>query len=98
MSERGNDWVEQPRILRGARRSAMQARTQTINQMHAVVVGAPHDLNDQLQRLSAHQLITHAARFRVGDLDDARSVARWTLHLLTVAAGAPGRSHERCSA
>jgi transposase len=78
----GNDWVEQLRILRVARRSAIQARTQTINQMYAVVVGAPHDLHDQLHRLSRHQLLTHAARFRVGHLDDAHSVARWTLRLL----------------
>jgi transposase len=78
----GNDWVEQLRILRVARRSAIQARTQTINQMHAVVVGSPHDLHDHLQRLSRHQLITQAVRFRVSNLDDARSVARWTLRLL----------------
>ena len=78
----GNDWVEQLRILRVARRSAIQARTQTINQMYAVVVGAPHDLHDQLHHLSRHQLLTHAARFRVAYLDDARSVARWTLRLL----------------
>jgi transposase len=78
----GNDWVEQLRILRVARRSAIQARTQTINQMYAVVVGAPHDLHDQLHRLSRHQLLTQAARFRAGHLDDARSVARWTRRLL----------------
>lgn len=78
----GDDWVEQLRILRVARRSAIQARTQTINQMHAVVVCAPHDLHDQLQRLSRHQLITQALRFRVGQVHDGRSVVRWTLRLL----------------
>jgi transposase len=78
----GDDWVEQLRILRVARRSAIQARTQTINQMYAVVVGSPADLRDQLHRLSRHQLITQAARFRVGQVDDVRSVVRWTLRLL----------------
>ncbi len=78
----GGDWVEQLRILRVARRSAIQARTQTINQMHAVVVGAPADLRDQLHRLSPHRLIAQAARFRVGEVDSVRSVVRWTLRLL----------------
>jgi len=78
----GDDWVEQLRILRVARRSAIQARTQTINQMYAVVVGAPADLRDQLHRLSRHQLIAQAARFRVAEVDDVRSVVRWTLRLL----------------
>jgi hypothetical protein len=62
----GGDWVEQLPILRVARRSAIQARTQTINQMYALVVGAPADLRDHLHRLSRHQLISQAARFRVG--------------------------------
>lgn len=48
MPKAGDDWVEQLRILRIARRSAIQARTQVINQMYAVVVGAPADLRDQL--------------------------------------------------
>jgi transposase len=78
----GDDWVEQLRILRVARRSAIQARTQTINQMYAVVVGAPPDLHDQLLRLSRHQLINQATRFRVGQVDAVRSVVRWTLRLL----------------
>ena len=78
----GDDWVEQLRILRLSRRSAIQARTQTINQMYAVVVGAPADLRDQLHRLTRHQLITQAAHFRVGQVDDVRSVVRWTLRLL----------------
>jgi len=78
----GDDWVEQLRILRVARRSAIQARTQAINQMYAVVVGAPLDLHDPLQKLSRHQLVTQAARFRIGTVDDARTVVRWTLRLL----------------
>jgi transposase len=58
---------------------------------HAVVVGAPDDLHDQLHRLSRRQLFTQAAYFQVGHVDDARSVARWTLRLLA-------RRHQALSA
>jgi len=81
----GNDWVEQLRMLRVARRSAIQARTQAINQMHAVVVGAPQELRDTLQQLPRHELIKLAARFRVADAEDAPSTVRWTLRLLACA-------------
>ena len=60
----GNDWVEQLRILRVARRSAIQARTQAINQMHAVVVGAPQELRDTLKQYSRPELIKRAATAR----------------------------------
>ena len=78
----GDDWVEQLRILRLARRSAVRARTQTINQMHAVVVSAPDELQDALKRLSTIQLIRRASRFRVGSLSDGATTTRWTLRLL----------------
>ncbi len=80
----GNDWVEQLRVLRVARRSAIQARTQAINQMHAVVVGAPQELRDLLQPLPRHKLIKRAARFRVADASDAQTTVRWTLRLLAL--------------
>jgi transposase len=80
----GNDWVEQLRILRVARRSAVQARTQAINQMHAVVVGAPQELRDSLQQLPRHELILRAARFRVAGATDAQSTVRFTLRLLAL--------------
>ena len=80
----GNDWVEQLRILRVARRSAVQARTQAINQMHAVVVGAPQELRDSLQQLPRHELIRRAARFRVAGATDAQSTVRFTLRLLAL--------------
>jgi transposase len=80
----GNDWVEQLRVLRVARRSAIQARTQAINQMHAVVVGAPQELRDTLQQLPRHELIKRAARFRVADASDAQTTVRWTLRLLAL--------------
>src|ERR1035441_3470115 len=80
----GNDWVEQLRMLRLARRSAVQARTQAINQMHAVVVGAPPELHDALVQLSRVELIRCARRFRIGRLDTTASTTRWTLRLLAL--------------
>ena len=76
------DWVEQLRILRVARRSAVHARTQTINQMHAVVVEAPAELQDVLKPLSRVELIRRASRFRVGRLGEASTTTRWALRLL----------------
>lgn len=73
----GNDWVEQLRVLRVARRSAIQARTQTVNQMKALVLGAPPLLEDSLKPLSCAELIRRASRFRVVRLDDAASRC-WT--------------------
>lgn len=80
----GNDWVEQLRMLRLARRSAVQVRTQAINQMHAVVVGAPPELHDALVQLSRVELIRCACRFRIGRLDTTASTTRWTLRLLAL--------------
>ena len=78
----GDDWVEQLRVLRLARRSAVHARTQTINQMHAVVVSAPPQLHDVLKPLSRVELIRRSSRFRVGQLGAPATTVRWTLRLL----------------
>ena len=78
----GNDWIEQLRVLRVARRSAVQQRTQTINQMQALVLGAPAEVEDTLKQLSKAQLVRRASRFRVARLDGASSSVRWTLRLL----------------
>jgi transposase len=78
----GNDWVEQLRVLRVARRSAIQQRTQTVNQMQSLVLGAAAEIEDSLKQLSKAQLIRRARRFRIARLDDASSSVRWTLRLL----------------
>ena len=78
----GDDWVEQLRVLRLARRSAVHARTQTINQMHAVVVSTPPQLHDVLKPLSRVELIRRSSRFRVGQLGAPATTVRWTLRLL----------------
>jgi transposase len=54
------------RALRVARRSALRARTQAANQLHALVVTAPDSLRAQLRHLRLAQLVETAASFRPG--------------------------------
>jgi transposase len=60
--------VEMIRTLRVARRSAIRARTQAANQLHALVTTAPDDLRCQLRALPLAELAEKARRFRPGPL------------------------------
>jgi transposase len=60
----GDGRVEAIRTLRIARRSAIKARTQAANQLHALVVTAPDALRTRLRALSTAALVETAARFR----------------------------------
>jgi transposase len=60
----GDGHVEMIRTLRLARRSAMKARTQAANQLHALVVTAPDELRARLRALPMAELITLVAAFR----------------------------------
>jgi transposase len=62
----GTGPVESIRALQAARRSAVKARTQAANQLHALVVTAPAALRARLRRLSLAQLVAVAAAFRPG--------------------------------
>jgi len=59
--------VEMIRTLRAARRSAIKARTQTANQLQGLRVTAPEQLLKRLRNLSTKELVSVAARFRLGD-------------------------------
>jgi transposase len=59
--------VEMIRTLRAARRSAVKARTQAANQLQALRVTAPEQLRKRLRGLSTKELVSVAARFRLGD-------------------------------
>jgi transposase len=61
-SQDGN--VEQIRILRLTRRSAVVAQGQASNQMHALIATAPDELRDQLRDLTTRKRVAVAARFR----------------------------------
>ncbi|CAB4601093.1 MAG: transposase [Actinobacteria bacterium] len=55
--------VEAIRLLSVARRSAIKARTQAANQMHAVVTTAPAELRTTLAGLNTKRLVDRCARF-----------------------------------
>ncbi|WP_436775172.1 IS110 family transposase [Yinghuangia sp. YIM S09857] len=58
--------VESVRVLRCARRSAVKARTQAINQIRALLVSAPAALREQVAGLHRAALIATLARLRTG--------------------------------
>src|SRR5262249_10763044 len=60
----GDGQVEAIRALRLARRSAIKARTQAANQLHALVVTAPDGLRSRLRPLTTAALVSVAARLR----------------------------------
>jgi transposase len=64
--------VEMIRALRAARRSAIKARTQAANQLQSLRVTAPEELRNRLRGLPTKELVSVAARFRLGD--DPRDV------------------------
>ncbi|MEV6289450.1 IS110 family transposase [Streptomyces sp. NPDC051896] len=58
--------VEAVRTLRVVRRSAVKARTQTINQIRTLIITAPGEMREQLRALTPAELIKHLARTRPG--------------------------------
>jgi transposase len=64
--------VEMIRVLCASRRSAVKARTQAANQLQGLRVTAPEQLLKRLRGLSTKELVSVAARFRLGD--DPRDV------------------------
>ena len=71
--------VEMIRTLRVARRSAMKARTQAANQLHALVHSGPEELRGQLRQLKTPDLVAKAARFRPGELVSALEATKCAL-------------------
>ncbi|MCE0540859.1 IS110 family transposase [Kineosporia rhizophila] len=61
-----NPATETVRSLHNARRSAIKARTATINQIHGMLVTAPEDLRAKYRDLKEKTLITTLARSRPG--------------------------------
>ncbi|MEU6865893.1 transposase [Streptomyces sp. NPDC046876] len=59
-----NGIVEAIRSLRVVRKSAVKARTQTINQIRTLIVTAPSGVRDRLRGLSAKELVDTLARSR----------------------------------
>jgi transposase len=79
----GDGIVEAIRMLRLCRRSAMQARTQTANQLHALVDTAPEPLHDRWSPLALPQLLEATAKLtRSRELDTPRPAAVYALRTL----------------
>ena len=78
----GDGPVEGIRMLRLARRSAIKARTQAINQIHGLVVTAPQQVKHQLQGVSAKTRVKICARFRPGTAQTTTACAKKTLRFL----------------
>ena len=74
--------TEALRLVRLARRSALRARTQAANQLHAVVDTAPDELRERLRRLTVPALVKAARAWRPGPPVGPRSAARFALKLL----------------
>ena len=78
----GDGPVEAIRMLRVVRRSAVKARTQAANQMHALVVTAPEGVKHQLRGLSTRAQVKVCARFRPGTAQTTTAYAKRALRLL----------------
>ena len=83
--------VEMLRVLRMARRSAVKARTQSVQQLDSLVVTAPDQLRAKLRRLSLEQLVPVAAGLRPGELADPLAATKLALRTLA-------RRHQALSA
>ncbi len=70
------------RLLQVARRSAMKARSQAANQIHAVIATAPEQLRRSLAGLDTDRLVERCARFRRSAIDDPAGAAKHTLMVL----------------
>jgi transposase len=71
--------VECIRLLRVARRSAMHARTQAVNQFHSIVDTAPDDLRAELTPLRGRARYEKAARFHAPTSMSPRAAAKIAL-------------------
>lgn len=78
----GNGQVEMLRLFKLAKSSAIKSRTQTINQLKSVVVGADPELRDELAGLSTKALVCHCARLTISAMTELDGATRYTLRLL----------------
>lgn len=74
--------VEAMRMIRLARASAIKARTQAANQLHALVETAPEDLRERLRSFTIPALVQEAQRWRPRRADDPFTACRTTIGLL----------------
>jgi transposase len=78
----GDDQVEVIRMLKLTRDSAVKARTQTINQLKAVLVTAPAELRESLHGLGPVALLERCTGLRPGQPTTPLSAAKYALRML----------------
>jgi transposase len=78
----GDGQVEMIRLFKLTKASATKSRSQAINQLKAVLVGADPALRESLTGLSNPKLIRRCATLNAGTPTDAESAAAYTLQLL----------------
>ena len=78
----GDDQVEVIRMLKLTRDSAVKARTQTINQLKAVLVTAPAELRESLSGLGRVALLERCAGLRPGHPTTPLTAAKYALRML----------------
>jgi transposase len=79
----GDGVVEAIRTLQVPYRTAIKARSQAANQLHALVVTAPEPLRGRLHDLRLRELVETAARLRPGpELDSPAEATKQALRLL----------------
>jgi len=76
------DSIGMIRALRVARRSAVKMRTQTFQQMKALLVTAPAELREQLRLLSHDRLVDTAACLRPGPVTSVGAAVKLALKCL----------------
>src|ERR1035437_2278230 len=76
------DHVGMIRALRVARRSAVKIRTQTFQQMKALIVTAPAELREQVRSLSHDRLVDTAACLRPGPVITPAAAVKLALKCL----------------
>jgi transposase len=74
--------AEMVRMLKMAKDSAVKTRTQSLNQIKAILVTAPAQLRESLAGLSVGKLLDRCAAFEPGELTTPTAVAQHTLRLL----------------
>jgi transposase len=82
MAKVDTEYIGMIRALRVARRSAMKMRTQTFQQMKALVVTAPAELREQLRSLSHDRLVDAASCLRPGPVTTPAAAVKLALRCL----------------
>jgi transposase len=77
-----NGTVEALRALQTVHRSARKARTQALNQLHALVLTAPDPIRRPLRALPNRQLVATCAGYRPGHGDDLVVITKLALREL----------------